>query len=495
MSAALFSSRRWRHALLACAAAGLATAAAAQSVPSTRPTIRDLVIGAPVSAQPTRYQEFACGTNGGPPSIPVASFAEFARCPVEETGLYEVQFRYDDEAHYLALSHRDLLQAELFAGTKLGNFPILGSALFDEAGILRGVRAVTDDRASDRERRYAYSMTDFVKGLYGAEGWTCIDYPAEAGETPVGNSFIKQDCTKVTADGQIVFTEARLYRRPGQTLIDPANGGLRPGLYISTARLDVFEADSDGNPVYRREAPVEAIAPIAATGPAPTDPVAAFLGGFTRDCPGCELAGADLQRRDLAGADLTGANLTGASLHRAVLAGAKLDGANLSDANLNVTDLKRATLRGANLTNALLYQSDAAGADFTGALMDNVVAENARFTSGIMIGVHWPNAYALGSNLAGTNLSGAVLTGAIFVEADLQRATLTGADVTDVSFYRARLRGADLSGAIAVRTDFLEADLSDARFIGADLTDARLLRARSRGLDLTDAVLTGTILP
>ncbi len=495
MSAAPLASRRWCQSLLVFATAALATVATAQAVPSARPTIRDLVIGAPASALPVRYQEFACGTNGGPPSIPIASFSDFARCPVEPTGLYEVQFRYDDEAHYIALAHRDLLQAELFAGTKLGNFPILASALFDEAGILRGVRAVTDDRASERERRYAYSMTDFVKGLYGVDGWTCTDYPAEAGETPVGNTFIKQDCSKVTADGQLVFTRSRLYRRPGQTLIDPANGLLRPGLYESTARLDVFQADADGNPVYGVGSPLDHVVPVVEVPTAPPDPVEAFLGGFTRDCPGCNLSGAQLQRRDLAGGDLAGANLTGASLHRALLGGARLDGANLADANLNVTDLKRASLVGANLTNALLFESDAAGADFTGAIMDGAIAEKARFTSGIMIGVHWLNAYALGANLAGTNLSQAVLTGAVFVEADLQRANLSNADVTDVSFYRARLRSVDFTGAIAVRADFLEADLSQARFIGADLSEARLLRARSSGLDLTGAVLTNTILP
>ena len=63
----------------------------------------------------------------------------------------------------------------------------------------------------------------------------------------------------------------------------------------------------------------------------------AFLAGQTRDCPGCNLAGASLKRRNLAGANLAGANLAGASFHRAVLRGANLLGADLTGANLNKT--------------------------------------------------------------------------------------------------------------------------------------------------------------
>src|SRR5262245_51266624 len=74
---------------------------------------------------------------------------------------------------------------------------------------------------------------------------------------------------------------------------------------------------------------------------------AAFLAGQTKDCPGCNLAGAILKRRNLAGANLAGANLAGASFHRAVLRGANLSGADLTGANLNKTDLIQADLSSA----------------------------------------------------------------------------------------------------------------------------------------------------
>src|ERR1700747_75581 len=59
---------------------------------------------------------------------------------------------------------------------------------------------------------------------------------------------------------------------------------------------------------------------------AQTPGTAAFLAGKTKDCPGCNLAGASMKRRNLAGANLAGANLNGASFHRAVLRGANLSG-------------------------------------------------------------------------------------------------------------------------------------------------------------------------
>ncbi|MCW5697673.1 MAG: pentapeptide repeat-containing protein [Bauldia sp.] len=492
MARIVANAERYRRAFLA-AFLLVAMPSFAQDDIARRSTIREIAIGTPISALPADFQEFACGTNGGPPSLRIASFAEFAQCPPEATGLHEVQFRYNDEIHYVALAQRDFLRAELFQGTKIGNFPILGSVLIDDSGIVRGIRAVTDDRVSDRTRRAAVSMADFLRSVYGGGGWSCVDLPVGEGETPVGGALVKQDCTKLTEDGLLITTQARLLRRPGQTLINPVDGLPRAGYWESTSRVEIYQVDANGDPILGGgDAPFAGEPPAAEI---PTDPLEAFLAGAVRDCPGCDLSGAQLQRRDLAGADLSDANLSGASLHRALLGGASLAGANLAGANLNLADLKRANLSGADLTDAFLYQTDAAAADLTGALLNGIAAERARFTNATMIGVEWQHSYARSVNAARANLTDAVLTGSVLVEADLQSATLAGADLSDVAFYRSRLRAVDFTGATARGTDFLETDLSDANFANADLTDARLLRARSSGLDLTDAVLTGTVMP
>jgi Pentapeptide repeats (8 copies) len=84
--------------------------------------------------------------------------------------------------------------------------------------------------------------------------------------------------------------------------------------------------------------------------------VEAFLAGTTKDCPGCNLAGAKLKRRNLADADLSGANLAGASFHRSSVRGANLSGADLTDANLNKTDLLQANFSRANMKGAISHR-------------------------------------------------------------------------------------------------------------------------------------------
>lgn len=67
----------------------------------------------------------------------------------------------------------------------------------------------------------------------------------------------------------------------------------------------------------------------------------------TKNCPGCDLSGADLSGRNLAEADLSGANLRGANLENA-----NLTNANLAGANLDNTNLFYAYLPGADVTDA-----------------------------------------------------------------------------------------------------------------------------------------------
>src|SRR5688572_7480627 len=37
------------------------------------------------SVPPSAFIQLACGTNGGPPSVPLESFVDFETCPVEKT--------------------------------------------------------------------------------------------------------------------------------------------------------------------------------------------------------------------------------------------------------------------------------------------------------------------------------------------------------------------------------------------------------------------------
>ena len=104
---------------------------------------------------------------------------------------------------------------------------------------------------------------------------------------------------------------------------------------------------------------------------------------LARNCPGCNLAGADLKELDLVkanleGADLSRADLRYANLRRANLAGADLSAARLNHANLPGADLRKCNLRNADLQGANLLMADLTGADLTGANLTNAYLENTK---------------------------------------------------------------------------------------------------------------------
>lgn len=99
-----------------------------------------------------------------------------------------------------------------------------------------------------------------------------------------------------------------------------------------------------------------------------------------RNCPECNLAGADLSRANLVEANLAGADLSNANLRGANLRRANLAGANLSGADLTLANLPGANLRGCNLENADFSRANLIKADFTetrteGAVFDTTHLE------------------------------------------------------------------------------------------------------------------------
>jgi tetratricopeptide (TPR) repeat protein len=96
-----------------------------------------------------------------------------------------------------------------------------------------------------------------------------------------------------------------------------------------------------------------------------------------RQCPRCDLAGADLVHARLEDVDLRQARL-----QRANLGQARLDGARLSGADLSFTTLQGASLRGADLRGARLEGTDLRQADLAGALLD----------PGALARAHWQGA-------------------------------------------------------------------------------------------------------
>ncbi len=240
--------------LLAATAALIAWAAAAAAQDLRRATVWDLRLGQPVAAQPApeQYRAFACGANGGPPRARLTGWGDFTRCKAGVDGLHEVYFEYDDEYEYIARAHDLPREIARWAGTTEGGFPVVVSALFDDGGVLAGIRLVTDPRpdfrndvteADLRKRTAAHVFGQLMAARFGIDpARDCKAEPPAEGETPVGEVFVKQRCERIDANnGRRVVIAANFFRKPGQSGVNPQlPTQLTQGQFESSARLEIF---------------------------------------------------------------------------------------------------------------------------------------------------------------------------------------------------------------------------------------------------------------
>src|SRR3974390_3013451 len=230
--------------LVATLLVAIAGSAAAQGLP-TRLEVWDLHLGTPVGELGDEFVDYACGNNGGPPSLPLTGFREFRRCRAEPSGLREVYFRYDDELEYWAKANNLTAQMEQYVGTKTYGFPITVSVLIGDdgqgAGGVRGIRIVTDPRDPTGDRDEAYLLRNFLNARFGREGWQCEDLPAEAGETSVSGIFIKQRCQKDMDNGVRGLLVPRHLRKPGQSQYDPHSGKETTNQFESNVRFELVK--------------------------------------------------------------------------------------------------------------------------------------------------------------------------------------------------------------------------------------------------------------
>jgi hypothetical protein len=208
-----------------------------------RADIWSLRLGTPAAALPNNdFIDYACGSDGGPPQQPLSGWSDYGKCPLEKNGLHEVYFRYDDELEYWAKAHRARTLLAQYGGTKVLDFPVILSGLFDAAGTLAGLRVVTDPRVGPQERKEAYTLSNFFKARYGSEGWACTDIPPTPGETPVGTLYINQRCTKLVKDDMRALLQTRFLRISGQAEFS-GSGKLTVGEFESSTRLELLRPD------------------------------------------------------------------------------------------------------------------------------------------------------------------------------------------------------------------------------------------------------------
>ena len=219
--------------------------------------IFDIALGSPVSALP--HDEFvdpACGTNGGPPALPLAGFEDFARCPVEEaTGLRQVWFIYDDEWEYIARANREERIINRYSANTFFRQPIITSLMIDDAGLVQGYRVITDPRAHPEVRIEGFMLSGPFKGMFSDAPWTCTNFPPGERQEPIEGIFINTAC-ELRSEAHVVKLVVHHFFKPGQDLraiqrfLDVALGQ-----FESSTRLEVYGAEAvTGAPCCRASA-------------------------------------------------------------------------------------------------------------------------------------------------------------------------------------------------------------------------------------------------
>lgn len=221
-------------------------AAALNSLVEPAFSIWDVKLGQPVSTiSDTVAAVIACGTNGGPVSIEMKSFADWAQCTPEASSLREIAFTYDDEKDYVARA-MELEFRALAGGTSVYAHPVIVSILVDDKGLSQGIRLMTDDRAKDSDRRPAVTLGENFRGQFKAWVLRCQDIPMQAREQKVGDMFTHWRCTGTNPDGsgQKLLIESSYLRKKGQQALSRDTQQVNKGYYQSQTRLEVV------NPPY-----------------------------------------------------------------------------------------------------------------------------------------------------------------------------------------------------------------------------------------------------
>jgi len=232
------------HTALLAAVGSLASLVLGEAAAQQRPgrtEVWDLQLGMVVDKLPDGFSDYACGTNGGPPSRQLGGWKDFRRCRPEASGLREVYFRYDDELEYWAKANNFTTEIERFSGTRVYGFPVVLSALFDERGVLAGLRIVSDPRDGARRREDAHSLRNFLTARFGRDGWDCTDHPLEDGEAPVARTFIKQDCRKAIPGVGTATLRTSYFRKKGQSEFDPQTGRETKDQFESMVRFELLK--------------------------------------------------------------------------------------------------------------------------------------------------------------------------------------------------------------------------------------------------------------
>ena len=119
-------------------------------------------------------------------------------------------------------------------GTKVAGHPVIPSLLIDDAGVVQGIRVVTDSDTRMYLKKKAFLLGIRVMGRYGRDGWTCTEAEPGAGRTPVGGLFIDRRCEKTFHDRRLILETDSIAPPSSRARSSPA----RPGSRSSRSQAD-----------------------------------------------------------------------------------------------------------------------------------------------------------------------------------------------------------------------------------------------------------------
>lgn len=202
-------------------------------------TVWDLDLGTSVSQISGTFADFACGTNGGPPSVALLGFEDYRQCETDERGLHEVYFRYGDEQEFIARALEQQRRLEMCEGTRVYGIPVVASALIDEAGILRGLRLVSDPRGVDPgDRNDHWALGAMLQRRFDGD-WECTPLPLAAGGTNAATYLPNRECILSTDTVEITVRQ-EYFHRTGHAFSDEF-GVVNPDLFVSTTYFEMLQ--------------------------------------------------------------------------------------------------------------------------------------------------------------------------------------------------------------------------------------------------------------
>jgi hypothetical protein len=163
--------------------------------------LRDIRVGmATTELAESGYVDFSCATDE---KRTLAGWKNWRDCPADASGTRAIRFGYDPS------TSRD--------GTMVAGHPAILTLLIDDTGHVAGLQIETDPKARLYIRKKAFLLGLQAKSRYGQDGWACTEGQPDAGDHPVGGTYLRERCTK-TISGRSLVVERNLFRRPDQDI-------------------------------------------------------------------------------------------------------------------------------------------------------------------------------------------------------------------------------------------------------------------------------------